>query len=144
MPTIHEQIDELLAADLHGELSAAERDAFHAHLVECADCRQAFQEEKNMHKLLNETLAARKPISDSSNAWSHAFAIAFRNAGSCSTGHESGSSPRRPAHRGRGIVAEHGPGRANDHGGVNDATRARVKMDRRRSGVRTREGSAPG
>ncbi|HZJ39248.1 MAG TPA: DUF4349 domain-containing protein [Chthoniobacterales bacterium] len=60
MPTIHEQIDELLAADLHGELSTAERDAFHAHLVECADCRQAFQEEKNMHKILNEILAEKK------------------------------------------------------------------------------------
>ena len=60
MPTIHEQIDELLAADLHGELSAAERDAFHGHLVDCADCRQAFQEEKNMHKLLNETIADKK------------------------------------------------------------------------------------
>jgi hypothetical protein len=60
MPTIHEQIDELLAADLHGELSAAERDAFHAHLVDCADCRQAFQEEKNMHKVLNETFADKK------------------------------------------------------------------------------------
>lgn len=60
MPTIHEQIDELLAADLHGELSATERDAFHAHLVDCADCRQAFQEEKNMHKVLNETIAGKK------------------------------------------------------------------------------------
>ena len=60
MATIHEQIDELLAADLHGELSATERDALHAHLVECANCRQAFQEQKNMHKLLNETLADQK------------------------------------------------------------------------------------
>jgi hypothetical protein len=60
MSTIHEQIDELLAADLHGELSAEERDAFHAHLVECTDCRQAFQEEKNMHKVLNETIADKK------------------------------------------------------------------------------------
>ncbi|MEY2558356.1 MAG: hypothetical protein QOE34_1781 [Verrucomicrobiota bacterium] len=60
MTTIHEQIDELLAADLHGELSAAERDAFHAHLVDCAECRQAFQEEKNMHKILNETLNDKK------------------------------------------------------------------------------------
>jgi len=60
MSTIHEQIDELLAADLHGELSTAERDAFHAHLVDCADCRQAFQEEKNMHKVLNETFAGKK------------------------------------------------------------------------------------
>jgi uncharacterized protein DUF4349/putative zinc finger protein len=60
MPTIHEQIDELLAADLHGELSAAEREAFHAHLVDCADCRQAYQQEKNMHKILNETIADKK------------------------------------------------------------------------------------
>jgi hypothetical protein len=60
MSTIHEQIDELLAADLHGELSTAERDAFHAHLVDCADCRQSFQEEKNMHKVLNETFADKK------------------------------------------------------------------------------------
>ena len=60
MPTIHEQIDELLAADLHGELNAAERDAFHSHLVECSECRQTFQEEKNMHKILNETLADNK------------------------------------------------------------------------------------
>jgi hypothetical protein len=60
MPTIHEQIDELLAADLHGELSAAERDAFHAHLLDCADCRRAFQEEKDMHKVLNETIADKK------------------------------------------------------------------------------------
>jgi anti-sigma factor RsiW len=60
MATIHEQIDELLAADLHDELSAAERDALHTHLVECAACRQAFQEEKNMHKLLNETIADKK------------------------------------------------------------------------------------
>jgi len=60
MSTIHEQIDELLAADLHGELSTAEREAFHAHLVDCAECRQAFQEEKNMHKVLNETLSDKK------------------------------------------------------------------------------------
>src|SRR3954468_10884445 len=60
MPTIHEQLDELLAADLHDELTAAERDEFHAHLVECADCRQAFQEGKNMDRILNETLAEKK------------------------------------------------------------------------------------
>ena len=53
MATTHEQIDELLAADLHDELTAAERDEFHAHLVECAECRQAFQEGKNMNRILN-------------------------------------------------------------------------------------------
>ena len=60
MATIHEQIDELLAADLHDELSAAERNGFHAHLVECAECRHAFQEGKNMNKILNETMADKK------------------------------------------------------------------------------------
>jgi len=60
MATTHEQIDELLAADLHDELTAAERDAFHAHLVECAECRQAFQEGKNMNRILNETMADKK------------------------------------------------------------------------------------
>src|SRR3954468_18281055 len=60
MPTIHEQLDELLAADLHDELTAAERDEFHAHLVECADCRQAFQEGKTMDRILNETMAEKK------------------------------------------------------------------------------------
>src|SRR5205085_2047704 len=60
MATIHEQIDELLAADLHDELTAVERDGFHAHLVECAECRQAFQEGKTMNRILNETLAEKK------------------------------------------------------------------------------------
>jgi anti-sigma factor RsiW len=60
MATIHEQIDELLAADLHDELTAAERDGFHAHLVECAECRQAFQEGKNMNRILSETVADKK------------------------------------------------------------------------------------
>jgi hypothetical protein len=60
MSTIHEQLDELLAANLHDELTAAERDEFHAHLVECAECRQAFQEGKTMNRILNETLAEKK------------------------------------------------------------------------------------
>jgi hypothetical protein len=60
MVTIHEQLDELLAADLHDELTAAERDEFHAHLVECAECRQAFQEGKTMNRILTETLAEKK------------------------------------------------------------------------------------
>lgn len=60
MATIHEQLDELLAADLHDELTAAERDEFHAHLVECAECRQAFQEGKTMDRILNTTLADKK------------------------------------------------------------------------------------
>src|SRR6476620_9247329 len=60
MATIHEQLDELLAADLLDELTAAEREEFHVHLVECAECRQAFQEGKTMDRILNETLAEKK------------------------------------------------------------------------------------
>jgi hypothetical protein len=60
MATTHEQLDELLAADLLDELTAAERDEFHAHLVECAECRQAFQEGKTMNRILNETIAVEK------------------------------------------------------------------------------------
>src|SRR5438270_12601809 len=64
MATIHDQIDELLAADLHDELPANERAQFHAHLVECAPCRQAFQEGKNMNRILNETIADKKADPD--------------------------------------------------------------------------------
>src|SRR4051794_15225626 len=60
MSTIHEQLDELLAADLHDELTAAEREEFHGHLVDCAECRQAFQEGKTMNRILNETMAEKK------------------------------------------------------------------------------------
>jgi hypothetical protein len=59
--TAHDKIDDLLAADLHGELSEAERNELHAHLVECADCRQLHQETKLMNKILEETLVAEKP-----------------------------------------------------------------------------------
>jgi anti-sigma factor RsiW len=60
MATIHEQLDELLAADLLDELTATERDEFHRHLVECAGCRQAFQEGKTMDRILTETMADKK------------------------------------------------------------------------------------
>lgn len=60
MATTHEQLDELLAADLHDELTTAERDEFHAHLVECAECRVAFQEGKTMNRILNETMSEKK------------------------------------------------------------------------------------
>ena len=60
MATIHEQLDELLAADLLDELTPAERDEFHAHLVDCAECRQAFQEGKTMNRILSETIAEQK------------------------------------------------------------------------------------
>ena len=60
MATIHDQLEELLAADIHDELTAAEREEFHGHLVECAECRQAFQEGKTMNRILNETLSEKK------------------------------------------------------------------------------------
>ncbi len=59
--TIHDDIDNYLAADLHGDLSEEERNAFHTHLVECADCRQFHQETKAMNKVLEEKLEAEKP-----------------------------------------------------------------------------------
>jgi hypothetical protein len=61
MPTIHDEIDNYLAADLHNELSEEERNTLHTHLVECAICRQLHQENKNMNRILEETLATQKP-----------------------------------------------------------------------------------
>jgi hypothetical protein len=61
MATIHNEIDNWLAADLHGELSDNEQSVLHAHLVECAACRKTHQESKSMNKILEETLAPKKP-----------------------------------------------------------------------------------
>src|SRR5207249_9649071 len=61
MATIHDEIDSWLAADLHGELSNNERNALHAHLLDCAGCRKTHQEIKTMNKVLEETLAHQKP-----------------------------------------------------------------------------------
>jgi hypothetical protein len=61
MATVHNEIDNWLAADLHGDLSDAERSALHAHLVDCAACRKTHQETKLMDKILEETLAQEKP-----------------------------------------------------------------------------------
>ena len=61
MATIHDEIDNWLAADLHGELSNNERSALHAHLVDCGACRKTHQEIKLMNKILEETLAQQKP-----------------------------------------------------------------------------------
>src|SRR6266436_9917100 len=61
MATVHNEIDNWLAADLHGDLSDAERSALHAHLLDCAACRKAHQETKTMNKILEETFAQEKP-----------------------------------------------------------------------------------
>src|SRR6266513_444822 len=61
MATVHDEIDNWLAADLYGELSAEEQRQLHTHLVDCAACRKTHQETKTMNKLLEETLAQHKP-----------------------------------------------------------------------------------
>jgi hypothetical protein len=61
MATIHDEIDNWLAADLHGELSDNERSVLHTHLVDCATCRKTHQETKTMNKILEETFAQEKP-----------------------------------------------------------------------------------
>jgi hypothetical protein len=61
MATVHDEIDNWLAADLYGELPDEEQRQLHAHLVECAACRKTHQETKNMNKLLEESLAQQKP-----------------------------------------------------------------------------------
>src|SRR6266478_9319460 len=61
MATIHDEIDNWLAADLYGELSDEEQRQLHTHLVDCATCRKTHQETKTMNKILEETLAQEKP-----------------------------------------------------------------------------------
>ena len=55
--TIHEEIESWLAADVHDQLNHEERAAFQQHLTGCATCRALQEEEKNMHQLLENTLA---------------------------------------------------------------------------------------
>ena len=54
--TIHEEIENWLAADVHDQLNHEERAAFQQHLAGCATCRALQEEEKNMHQLLENTL----------------------------------------------------------------------------------------
>jgi len=61
MATIHDEIDNWLAADLYGELSDEEQRQLHTHLVDCATCRKTHQETKTMNKILEETLTQQKP-----------------------------------------------------------------------------------
>jgi len=75
MPTVHDEIDNWLAADLYGELSAEEQHQLHTHLVDCAACRKTHQETKTMNKILEETLAQEKP----STNFEHRMLAGFRN-----------------------------------------------------------------
>jgi len=61
MATVHDEIDNWLAADLYGELSDDEQRQLHTHLVECLACRKTHQETKTMNKILEETLTQQKP-----------------------------------------------------------------------------------
>jgi hypothetical protein len=60
MPTIHDQIDDYLAADLHNQLSTEEREKLHRHLTECPDCRKLHQEMKIMDTTLQTIFAPEK------------------------------------------------------------------------------------
>src|SRR6476661_8154151 len=60
MATVHDEIDNWLAADLYSELSDEEQRQLHTHLVECVACRKTHQETKNMNKILEETLTQQK------------------------------------------------------------------------------------
>ncbi|MGE5214428.1 MAG: DUF4349 domain-containing protein [Nitrospirota bacterium] len=75
MATVHDEIDNWLAADLHGELSSDERSALHAHLVDCAECRKTHQETRLMNKILEENLASRRADS----AFEQRMLAGFRN-----------------------------------------------------------------
>lgn len=61
MATVHDEIDNWLAADLYGELSTDEQRQLHTHLVDCAVCRKTHQETKTMNKILEEILTQQKP-----------------------------------------------------------------------------------
>jgi anti-sigma factor RsiW len=61
MATVHDEIDNWIAADLYGELSNEEQRQLHTHLVECGACRKTHQETKTMNKILEETFAPEKP-----------------------------------------------------------------------------------
>ena len=54
---IHNEIEEWLAADVHDQLANEERAAFEQHLAACTSCRALQEEEKQMHQLLENTLA---------------------------------------------------------------------------------------
>lgn len=59
--TIHDEIDGWLAADLHQQLHPEERARLQQHLADCPQCRALLEENKNMHQLLEKTLAEESP-----------------------------------------------------------------------------------
>jgi hypothetical protein len=75
MATIHDEIDNWLAANVHDQLSEEERNALHTHLVECVACRKLHQETKIMSKILEEKLENAKP----DGAFEQRMLAGFRN-----------------------------------------------------------------
>ena len=75
MVMIHENINEYLAADLHGELSQSEREELHTHLMECVECRTHYKDERVTHKVLQATLEIAKPAL----SFEQRMVAAFRN-----------------------------------------------------------------
>src|SRR3989454_8209632 len=75
MATIHDEIDNWLAADIHDQLSEEERHALGNHLVECATCRKLHHENKIMNKILEENLATQKP----DTSFEQRILVGFRN-----------------------------------------------------------------
>src|SRR5438067_625734 len=61
MATLHDEIDNWLAADLHAQLSEKERHELHTPLVECPTCRKLYQENKIMNQILEEKFTQEKP-----------------------------------------------------------------------------------
>ncbi len=55
--TIHNEIESWLAADVHDQMAIEERAALQQHLAGCPACRALQEEEKQMHQLLEKTLA---------------------------------------------------------------------------------------
>ena len=82
MATVHDEIDNWLAADLYGELSAEEQRQLHTHLVDCAACRRSHHETKTMNKILEETLIQQKP----DPAFEQRMLAGFRNSAPEKTG----------------------------------------------------------
>jgi hypothetical protein len=82
MATVHDEIDNWLAADLYSELSAEEQRQLHTHLVDCAACRRTHQETKTMNKILEEMLLQQKP----DPAFEQRMLAGFRNRAPDKTG----------------------------------------------------------
>ncbi len=64
MNSIHDHIEDMMAAAITGGLSAEEQQSFDQHLAECPDCRKLYQEEKMTASLLDQTLSPDRPPMD--------------------------------------------------------------------------------